>query len=619
MNIEIKVSLNNVLSSSFLKEEINNLYENGMPSGYTLGIQSIDNLFRLDTSMVSVITGVPNYGKSEFLDFACVRLNKKYGLKTLYFSPENFPIKLHLSKLLRKLTNKSFDSLTKEEIDTNINYIANNFYFLNYETVSTLDDILNEAERLIIEKDIKILNIDPYNTLEDQRPSNLTETEYVSKVMTRLQKFAKKHNILINLVVHPKKLLSDANGYTVMPNRYDLNGSANFANKADYIIIVHRDFINNTTIIKCDKCKFSNYGTIGECEIQYDTVSTNYFDIDSNDKEATKEDDMYMTALQVYEQTKVEEEKKNVLDVNVSYFEHIYDKKCTTINLYDYLTDTDKKYYNRYYQSIKRIQKAAEENDKERKQELKRNLLGGVTISCVTGNDKSDIKEINNLICIDIDEADNSSLIMQKVPSVLKSLACVCYMSKSASGKGYFAIIPIQYKDKFKEHFYALERDFKNLGIVIDTACKNVNRFRYYSIPTDVYINVNAEIYTSLAEEQKKITTNTNTDNKETKSIDINDKSIIDMLAYIDKHHLDITNTYQKWLSVTAAIANTYKEAGRALYHSICKHYKAYNRYECDSKYSDLLVNSLSDISIATLFYIFNERKAEYEAKHKVV
>lgn len=612
-------TLNNVLSTQFLKEEINNLYTYGMPEGYKLGIQSIDSLFRLDTAMVSVITGVPNYGKSEFLDYICIRLNKKYALKTLYFSPENFPIRLHLSKLLRKLTNKSFNDLTKEEIDTNINYIANNFYFLNYETVSTLDDILNEAERLIIEKDVKILNIDPFNTLEDKRPNNLTETEYVSQVMTRLQKFTKKHNILINLVVHPKKLQNDINGDTVIPGRYDLNGSANFANKADYIIIVHRDFINNTTIIKCDKCKFSNYGTIGECEIQYDTVSTNYFDIDSNDKEATKEDDIYMTALQVYEQTKIEEEKKNVLDVNVSYFEHIYDKKGTTINLYDYLTDTDKKYYNRYSQSIKRIQKAAEENDKECKQELKRNLLGGVTISCITQNDKSDIKEINNLICIDIDEADNSSLIMQKVPSALKSLSCVAYASKSASGKGYYCIIPIKHTDKFKEHFYALERDFANMNIVIDTACKNVNRFRYYSIPCDCYINTNAETYTSLAEETKKITTNTNTDNKETKSIDINDKSIAEMVSYIDKNKLDITNTYTRWLSVTAAIANTYQEAGRTLYHSICKHYKAYNRYECDSKYSDLLVNSLSDISIATLFYIFNERKGEYEEKHKAL
>lgn len=178
--MENKITLNKVLSAQFLKEEINNLYDNGMPTGYELGLK-VDNLFRLDTSMVSVITGVPNYGKSEFLDFTCVRLNKKYGLKTLYYSPENFPIKRHLAKLLSKLTNKSFKDLTKEEIDANINYIADNFYFLNYETVNTLDDILNEAEQLIVSNGIKILNIDPYNTLEDQRPITLQKRNTLVK------------------------------------------------------------------------------------------------------------------------------------------------------------------------------------------------------------------------------------------------------------------------------------------------------------------------------------------------------------------------------------------------------------------------------------------------------
>ena len=604
-------TLNNVLSTQFLKEEINNLYTYGMPEGYKLNLQSIDNLFRLDTSMLNVITGVPNFGKSEFLDFVCVRLNKIYGLKTLYFSPENFPIKLHLSKLLRKITNKSFNDLTKEEIDVNINYISDNFYFLNYETVNTLDEILSEAERLIIEKDIKIINIDPYNTLEDQRPSNLTETEYVSQIMTRLQKFAKRYNVLINLVVHPKKLASDINGFTVMPNRYDLNGSANFANKSDYIIIVHRDFINNTTIIKCDKCKFANYGQMGECEIQYDTISTNYFDIDSSDKE----DDMYMTALQVYEQTKIEEEKKNVLDVYVSFNNKI-DKKGTIINLHDYLIDADKKYYNAYFETIQAIRNA--KTDEERKHIKNNSNLPCVTISCITGNDKSDIKHINNLICIDIDKKDNLTII-DRVPAIVKQLSCVSYFAKSVSGTGYYCIIPIKDATLFKQHFNALQKDFANMGIVIDKSCSNANRLRYYSYDNETYVNTNAEVYTRVLEEQKKVYTNINTDNSEVKKVGINDKSIIDMLDYLDKHKLDITNSYPKWLHVTAAIVNTYGEDGRDLYHNICRYYKGYNKYECDDKYNELMNNPLSEINLGTLFYIFNERKAEYEAKHKIV
>lgn len=605
-----KITLNKVLSAQFLKEEINNLYELGMPCGYELGLK-VDNLFRLDTSMVNIVTGVPNFGKSEFLDFICIRLNKRYGLKTLYYSPENFPVKRHLAKLLSKLTNKSFNDLSKEEIDANIDYIADNFYFLNYETVNTLDDILNEAEQLIVSNNIKILNIDPYNTLEDQRPNNLTETEYVSQVMTRLQKFAKKNDILINLVVHPKKLQNDLNGYTVMPNRYDLNGSANFANKADYIVIVHRDFINNTTIIKCDKCKFSNYGQIGECEIQYDTISTNYFDTTTSVSTTTKEEDMYMTALAVLEQHERKSKQKNVLDVSVSYFDNVFDKKGSTINLYDYLIDKDKKYYNKYSAIVDSIRNA--KTDEQRKELKKNSNLACITVSCETGDDKSDIKEVNNIICIDIDKKDNLTII-DRVPSLVKQFNCVSYFAKSVSGTGYYCLIPVKYTDMFKQHFNALQRDFAERGITIDKSCSNVNRLRYYSYDEDAYINTNAEVYDTVLEDKRETSI---TENRELKPIKINDKSITEMLDYINMNKLDITNTYQRWLSVTAAIANTYSEAGRALYHNICKYHKAYNVYECDDKYNDLLINQLTDYTIGTLFYTFNERRKEYEAKNK--
>ncbi len=621
--MENKVSLNNVLSSTFLKNEINNLYENGMPSGYTLNLKSIDNLFRLDTSMVAVVTGVPNYGKSEFLDFVCVRLNWLYGLKTLYFSPENFPIKLHLSKIIRKLTNKKFDDLTKEEIESNMNYICNNFYFLNYETVNTLDEILKEAEQLIVSNGIKILNIDPYNTLEDQRPNNLTETEYVSQVMTRLQKFSKKHNILINLVVHPKKLASDSNGYTVMPNRYDLNGSANFANKSDYIIIVHRNFDNDTTIIRCDKCKFSNYGQIGETEIKYDPISGNYFDIDTTLNADTQENDMYATALAILKENK-EQKQTNVLDISVSFFEEKTEKKGTEINLYDYLIDKDKAYYNKYWAMVDCIRSV--QSDEERK-EIKRNSnLPCITVSCLTGEDKSEIKHINPLICIDIDKQDNETII-DRVPSLVKQLSCVAYFSKSVSGNGYYCLIPISNTDCFKFHFNALQEDFARMGITIDKSCSNPNRLRYYSYDRDAYININADIYTRMLEQTKKVkdtnvtyNTDTITENIEkVEMLESDKKQIMDMIKYLTINKIDITKDYGDWIKIGAGIVNAFGDRGYILFDNISRISNKYNSYECEEKYNNLLNNPLSEIGLGSVFHIYKKYREAFEQKDKAV
>ena len=69
-----------ILPEGFLKDSIYNLSRTGLPEGYRLGIDSLDDLVRFDTSRLITITGVPNYGKSEFVDFITTSLNKRYGL-----------------------------------------------------------------------------------------------------------------------------------------------------------------------------------------------------------------------------------------------------------------------------------------------------------------------------------------------------------------------------------------------------------------------------------------------------------------------------------------------------------------------------------------------------------
>lgn len=599
------ITLNKVLSASFLKDEINSLYENGMPEGMKIGIESIDNIFRLDTGMVAIITGIPNYGKSEFVDFINIRLNEMYGHKTLYFSPENFPIKLHLSKLIRKIGNKRFDDFTKDEIDKYIGYVSENFFFLNYETVNTLDDILSCTEELIASDGVKVLVIDAYNTLEDSRPNNLTETEYVSQVMMKLQKFAKRHDILIEMVVHPKKMQSDSDGNTMIPGRYDLNGSANFANKSDYIIVVHRDFEANTTIIKCDKCKFSNYGQIGYTEVKYDVLSGNYKEMVYTDEmeelNASVESAFSNQILmgQTMKESHLGTDKKNVLNVPVSFFENTMVKKGKVVNLYKYLMDEDG-YYKSTYQNVVDYIRWGKDDDeiKQRKTESK---VPCVTISCVCGQSKDDIEKQNSLICVDIDKKDNP-MIIDKVPEILKSIRNVAYFNKSVSGNGYFAIIPIRDRRKFKLHFNALRRTFEQFGITIDKSCSNVNRLRYYSYPDgNTYINPNADIYTDVYEIPKKV-------DKDYSEISITDKRINDMMQYVKDHKLDITETYDDWVKVAISIANTFGEGGIGLFVRFCENNKNFDEAECREKYMQF-VDTEYDYTIGTLFYIFEEYK----------
>ena len=186
-----------ILPKGYLKQSISELSKNGVPQGLYTGVGNLDNTFRLDKGRVITITGVPNYGKSEFVDFLTTTYNKKYGMKTLYFSPENQPVSFHLTKLMAKYTGKKFspEAYTPEEMNSAIDYIGDNFFFMNYERITRLDDILMLSERLIKDKGVEIIVIDAYNKIDAEKSATEIETEFIGKLLDRLCRFAIKHDI----------------------------------------------------------------------------------------------------------------------------------------------------------------------------------------------------------------------------------------------------------------------------------------------------------------------------------------------------------------------------------------------------------------------------------------
>ena len=73
-----KISTTNIMSKEALEATINNIYENGLPKGLHCGSKNLDELFHLDRGKLVTVTGIPNMGKSEFIDFLTVQYNKLY-------------------------------------------------------------------------------------------------------------------------------------------------------------------------------------------------------------------------------------------------------------------------------------------------------------------------------------------------------------------------------------------------------------------------------------------------------------------------------------------------------------------------------------------------------------
>jgi twinkle protein len=101
---------------------------------------------------------------------------------------------------------------------------------------------------------------------------NMSETEHVSAMLTKLRRYARMKNIHAWLIAHPTKLhkLEGTNRYPV-PTPYDVSGSAHFRNKADNCLSLWWDYENKNyeTQIHVQKIRFRECGQLGMVTLQH--------------------------------------------------------------------------------------------------------------------------------------------------------------------------------------------------------------------------------------------------------------------------------------------------------------------------------------------------------------
>ena len=596
-----------LLPKEHLMQCINDIYNHGLPQGLYTHVSNLDELFRLDRGRVITITGVPNYGKSEFVDFLTTTYNKLYGMKTLYFSPENQPLSFHMAKLVSKYTNKKLKDASKTEVNNTALYVCDNFYFCNYQIINKLSQIMDIGETVVKENNVSIIVIDAYNKVEAERPNELSETEFVSKVMDKLCNFAIQYNVMVILVAHPRKMAYDNSSQSYYcPNAYDINGSANFYNKSDFVFTVHRDFDRDETIIKCDKVKFKNYGKIGECRLKYDIDSGNYYNAASNDGYYREDDELAYKPIEFTIPTAV---VNDPLNVEVSLYKGVSDNIGTTVNLKDFL-------FTDLYKDIAEAIRSG--STIEERHEIKNRYRTALPCATVSGRfterKRNKVAEYSGLIAIDIDYKDNVE-VMPEVPNILKQMDFVIYAGKSISGDGYFAICRVDDPKRLKEHYLALEKDFKEYGITIDKACKDTTRLRFASYNEEPYYNPYALTYYKMVGEPKRETRVSTTYTPRefsyhTTSTD-NAQRVEEQIKYLIDNNLTLPDDYHSWFKIGMSLCSEFGESGRQYFHSISSLSPKYDRYECDNQYDKIVESygSGNDIGLGTLMYMFNEAK----------
>ena len=150
----------------------------------------------------------------------------------------------------------------------------------------------------------------------------------------------------------------------------------------------------------------------------------------------------------------------------------------------------------RHIENLKKIRAIT---DKDERDQMKCDLLPAASISCTLftrdGNVPLEdrIKNYSGLIALDFDNVPD----VEEAKLRVSMLPYVWYCGLSASGRGFYALVPTDNRDYLKHRLYfaALTEEMKKMGLEVDQKCKDEARLRFVSFDVHGYFNDGCDYY----------------------------------------------------------------------------------------------------------------------------
>lgn len=276
----------------------------------------------------------------------------------------------------------------------------------------------------------------------------------------------------------------------------------------------------------------------------------------------------------------------SVLDIQVSLFKSVSEpNNPTQINLLEWLKNDIHK------GTIQKMRNLSENDYKKNKKQL----------PCITPSGlfnfrkEKELIEHSGLIQFDIDCKDNQCS-MKRLKELITQIPYVAYCGYSLSKNGLWGLMPIEYPDKHKYHFKAMEKAFKKAGVIIDKAPSNVASLRFVSYDAEPFFNHNPEIFSHVVHDIKHRSSQLN-----------NNRKVEELVSKIQSSQIDITEGYENWMKVGFSFSEEFGESGRNYFHQVSQWHQEYKMIETDIQYDNCLKSKGAGISIASFFYLCQE------------
>jgi len=234
-------------------KKLNDIRAGNVNEGLRLGVDRLDNHFRLVYGNLNFILGHANTGKTHLVFYLMFLYSLKHNVRWLVFSSENEPYAL-IRKIIEFAEGKPINQIETEDFKKQYDWVYNHFKFVDTEKAYTYKDLLDLATAIKKAWDYQGFLIDPLNSLKKNIPKNSNSYEYGYESLTDIRIFCKQHNITTWICVHAvtealRKKHPQGHYYAnqpIPPMASDSEMGGMSMNRADDFLIIHRYIYHDT-------------------------------------------------------------------------------------------------------------------------------------------------------------------------------------------------------------------------------------------------------------------------------------------------------------------------------------------------------------------------------------
>lgn len=278
-----------IITVQMLMNQLDAMYDHGVKSGASTGWTDIEDYYRVQTSELTIVSGIPSHGKTRWLSHLLINMATIHGWKFAVFSPEASPQDF-VRQLIEQYTGKSFyasthQRMTQPEMWEAAEWVGGHFSILLPENGNpTVDQMLNLARIQVSRMGIRGVVFDPWSWFGKPVGKGQLLAHYAGEQLVAMKSFAIKYDLAFWLVAHPTKLrkmqAGEYAGLYPPPTLYDISDSSMFYNNTDNGICVWRNTETKSreTLIQIQKIRNEYSGQLGDVTLIYDPYTKRYYD-----------------------------------------------------------------------------------------------------------------------------------------------------------------------------------------------------------------------------------------------------------------------------------------------------------------------------------------------------